>query len=261
MPQVVPAAQRVLQVFEVFAREGRPLTNSELARRLELADSSCSDLLFTLREAGYLLRTPKSRYFYPTERLLDVAQRALANDPLQVFVSEALEVLTSRTSETSMCGYLDGTGIRIFACQEGSRALRYVLRPGTVVDIHSTALGKAILGAMPASERDALIDSLPMTAVTEHTIQDRDALRRDIEKGRQRQWFFAKDEGSTGVAAIGIARNVNGRLAALSLVGPTHRIGAHLDDYVAILLDAQQEFFVYAESSPSPRPAQSSTTD
>ncbi len=74
MPQILPTAQRVLQVFEVYARERRPLTNSEMARFLDLADSSCSDLLYTLRQAGYLLRTPKSRYFHPTGRLLDVSR-------------------------------------------------------------------------------------------------------------------------------------------------------------------------------------------
>ena len=107
MPQAVPTAQRALLVFEAFAREGRPLTNSELARHLDLADSSCSDLLFTLREAGYLLRTPKSRCFYPTTRLQFLSQRIAATDPMQAFASEALELLTKRTGESSMLASFD----------------------------------------------------------------------------------------------------------------------------------------------------------
>ena len=121
MPQIIPTAQRVLQVFEVYARERRPLTNSEMARMLDLADSSCSDLLYTLRQAGYLLRTPKSRYFHPTGRLLDVAQGIAAADPLQAFAGEALEILTRQSGESSMCGLLDGNKVKIYASQE-SRA-------------------------------------------------------------------------------------------------------------------------------------------
>ncbi|HQD84870.1 MAG TPA: helix-turn-helix domain-containing protein, partial [Quisquiliibacterium sp.] len=166
MPQIIPTAQRAMQVFEVFARERRPLTNSELARFLGLADSSCSDLLHTLREAGYLLRTPRSRTFYPTTRLLDVAQRIGATDPVLAFATEALELLTKGSSETSMCGILDGQRVKIVACQESPRALRYVLQPGVFVDVHATGLGKALLGAMPEHEADALIDALPMTPVT-----------------------------------------------------------------------------------------------
>ncbi|MEJ8850796.1 IclR family transcriptional regulator [Variovorax rhizosphaerae] len=243
MPQAVPTAQRALQVFEVFAREGRPLTNSELARFLDLADSSCSDLLFTLREAGYLLRMPKSRYFYPTTRLQDLSLRIAAKDPMQTFAAEALELLSKRTGESSMCGHLDGTQVRIFGCQESSRALRFVLEPGTVVSVHATSLGKAILGAMPAPERDALIDKLDMEAVTVSSLNDRDALRREIESSRERGWFLAADEGGEGVTAIGIAANVSGRLTALSVVGPTQRMNKNMTEYVDVILTAGREFF------------------
>lgn len=243
MPQLVPTAQRALQVFEAFARERRPLTNSELARFLDLADSSCSDLLYTLREAGYLLRTPKSRFFYPTPRLHDVSQRIAATDPLQTFATEALEILSKRTGETSMCGYLEGTAIKIFACQQSSRALRYVLEPGTVVGVHSTALGKAILGAMPQAERDALIDALPMDGVTESTIQDRQVLRDEITAGIARQCFMAKEEGGEGVMALGIAGLAGDRLTALSVVGPTHRLQRAAEEYLQILVEARKEFF------------------
>lgn len=243
MPQLVPNAQRTLQVFEVFAREKKPLSNSELARFLELADSSCSDLLFTLREAGYLLRTPRSRFFYPTQRLHDVSARIAATDPLTAFANEALEFLSKRSSETSMLGYLNDTQAKIFACQESSRALRYVLPPGTVVELHATAIGKAILGALPSAERNALIDRLPMKAVTKRSIQDREVLRREIAKGAKRHWSLARDEGSEGVTALGIAGVVDGRLIGLSIVGPSHRLEKNVDNYVAILLEAREEFF------------------
>src|SRR6218665_3446116 len=92
MPQIVPAAQRALQGFEVFARERRPLTNSDLAQALDLAGSSCSDLVYTLIEAVYLLRTPKGRLLYPTSRLGELVQRFVPTDPLQMFAAEALEL-------------------------------------------------------------------------------------------------------------------------------------------------------------------------
>ncbi|VTY35178.1 HTH-type transcriptional repressor AllR [Xylophilus ampelinus] len=243
MPQVVPTALRALQVFEVFAREGRPLTNSEVARHLELADSSCSDLLFTLREAGYLMRMPKSRYFSPTMRLHDISRRMAAIDSMQAFAAEALEVLTKRTGESSLCAHLDGTDVKIFACQESSRALRYVLPPGTAVPTHATALGKALLGAMTATERDALIEQLNMEAVTDATLLDRESLRREVASGRERGWFCAQDEGAEGVTALGIAGAVNSRATALSIVGPTQRMQKNMNTYVDVILEAGREFF------------------
>jgi len=243
MPQAVPTAQRALQVFEVFAREGRPLTNSELARYLDLADSSCSDLLSILRDAGYLLRMPRSRHFYPTTRLNDLTRRIAATDPLHIFAVEALELLTKLTGESSLCGHLDGRRIKIFACQESSRALRYVLRPGSEVDVHSTALGKAILGAMPQAERDKLIDELAMEPATASTLRDRKILREEIKAGVERGWFLAREEGAEGVTAFGIAGDISGRLTALSVVGPTQRLEKNRAAYADAILTVRRELF------------------
>ncbi|APX76544.1 IclR family transcriptional regulator C-terminal domain-containing protein [Achromobacter insolitus] len=243
MPQILPTAQRVLQVFEVYARERRPLTNSEMARFLDLADSSCSDLLYTLRQAGYLLRTPKSRYFHPTGRLLDVAQGISAADPLQAFASEALEILTRQSGESSMCGLLDGNKVKIYASQESPRALRYVVQPGTTFDLQVAALGKALLGEMDAEERNALIDALPFEHVTASSITDPGTLRTQIESQLEKKYFHTRDEGNEGVSAVGIAGRVGGQLTALSIVGPTHRMDANMEKYTQIILDARAEFF------------------
>lgn len=244
MPQIIPTAQRALQVFEIFAREQRALTNSEMARYLDLADSSCSDLLFTLRQAGFLLRTPKSRHFHPTGRLLSIGQGIAATDSLQIFASEALEILTRQSGESAMCGHIDGNKVKIFSCKESARALRYVLRPGTVLEVQSTSLGKALLGAMDLDERNRLIDDLPMIAITTKTITERAALRAEIDAAsRGSKCFIAKEEGGEGVFAIAIAGKVGDRLTAFSIVGPAHRVSKNVDACIKILTELRAEFF------------------
>ncbi len=243
MPQTLPTAQRVLQVFETYAKERRPLSNSEMARLLGLADSSCSDLLYTLRQAGYLLRSPKTRLFHPTARLLSVAQRIAATDPMQIFAAEALEILSRQSGESSMCAHLDGNHVQIFGCQESPRALRYVLKPGTIVDLHTSALGKALLGTMDEAAAQALIDTLPMNAATPKSIVDKEALKAQLIEGREKKYYYARDEGNAGVFAIGIAGHVGGQLTAISLVGPTSRMEENFDSNVELLLKARTEFF------------------
>lgn len=236
MPQLTPAALRTLQVFEIFARERRPLASSELARYLDLPNSSCSDLLFTMREAGYLLRMPKTRRLYPTARLLVTAQALVDTDPIQTLASEVLEQLTNASGESSLCGCADGGHVKIVACKESSRALRYVLQPGTMIDMHSTSLGKAILGAMPSKERDALIDKLDLTKATDHTLVSKKALHEDIKQGRKQRWYSARDEGAIGVGAIAISGVFGGIPMGFSLVGPTHRMMENRDRYVELVL-------------------------
>jgi len=45
-----------------------------VSSKSRMAESSSSDLLHTLYECGYLMRTARSRRFYPTARLFALAQ-------------------------------------------------------------------------------------------------------------------------------------------------------------------------------------------
>ena len=154
MPAFVPAAARTLSIIEAFAREQRELSNSEIAALLDIADSSSSDLLYTLHELGYVMRTARTRRFYPTERLIAAARAIAEHDPLDVAIREAIELLSRRTGETALCGRLDGSKVNVAGIQEGSYALRYIQSTGTRIAIHLSALGRALLSTLP--EEDAM---------------------------------------------------------------------------------------------------------
>ena len=157
MPTLIPAAGRTMAVFEAFAREKKELSNSELARLLSLADSSCSDLLHTLHTLGYLMCTSRSRRFYPTGRLLETARQISDNDPMVTVAQEAVEQLADKVNETAFFGVIDRGLGKLAAVQPSRQPQRYILEVGQRVSLHGSALGKALLGAMP---RDAVIELL-----------------------------------------------------------------------------------------------------
>src|SRR3954462_5842906 len=107
MPTLVPAAARTMSLLEVFARERRELSNSDLARLMDLPEGSCSDLLHTLHELGYLMRTARSRRFYPTGRLLTIAKDMSGVHPLYAVTAEPCQLLPDKPGETGVCGRLE----------------------------------------------------------------------------------------------------------------------------------------------------------
>ncbi len=142
-----------------------------------------------------------------------------------------------------MCGVLDGVNARVITYQESPRALRYVLKPGTRVELHSTALGKALLGNLDEKTREMILSGLKMKAITTKSIQDKEELRRQLEKGKVEGYYSNFGEGNDAVGAVGIAGHVGGQLVAISLVGPLNRMEKNFDQNVKILLDARHEFF------------------
>jgi DNA-binding IclR family transcriptional regulator len=243
MPTTVPATLRTLAVFETFAREQRELSNAEVARLIGLPESSCSDLLHTLHEAGYLLRTVRSRRFYPTRRLLELAQRSAEKDPITTFAAEAIATLSERTGETAICGRPDGTRVQVVGFQEGSHTLRYVLRPGERLAMHASALGKALLSLLPPEEMRRAIRTRPLRRLGPSTITEPEALEAAIDEVRARGWSWVADEAGDGMAAIAMAGLVGDEPLAISLAGPTGRVLGNRDRYLEALKEIRPLLF------------------
>ncbi|MDF3881541.1 IclR family transcriptional regulator [Cupriavidus basilensis] len=240
MPTLIPAASRTMAVFEVFAREQRDLSNSDVARLLSVADSSCSDLLHTLHSLGYLMRTSRTRRFYPTGRLLETARRIADSDPLAGLAQEAVDQLAERSNESAFFGVLEPMAVKVAAAAASRLPLRYILNVGERVALHASALGKAMLGLLPEDDARARLDAIRRPAVTPHTVVDVDRLIEQLQRGRELGWYEAQDEGTPGVTALAVSLWLGGQPVGLSLAGPADRIEKNRGTYLSALREVSQ---------------------
>ena len=232
MPADVPACARTLAVLEVFAREKRELSVSDVARFLDLADSSCSDLLHTMMKAGYVVRTAKTRRFYPTGKLYSIALDISRNDPLYMASREMVELLSEKTGESAFCAVLDDGAVKVLATAEGKHHLRYVLRNGERIALHASALGKAVLGSLDDEEMRRQLRLKPMRKVTNETIVDPNELEENVKVQRERGWYSVQEEGNEGVLAFGIPLQIGDSKVALSIAGPVDRMRKNQETYL-----------------------------
>lgn len=235
MPIHIPAASRAMAVFEVFARERRDLSNAEMARLLEVAESSCSDLLHTLQTLGYLMRTTLTRRFYPTGRLFETARMIAEQDLLSLRAQDAVRRLTDATNESAFFGVLEPQAVRVVAVAESQLALRYILDVGERVALHASALGKAMLGVLPETEARSRLQAAPLRAVTPSTVMNVNQLMTQIALGRKQGWYETQDEGTAGVTALAMPVRLRDGLVAISVAGPTGRIEKHRKAHLAAL--------------------------
>lgn len=238
----MPAAARTMALFEVFAREQRELTKSELARLLDLPESSCSDLLNTLYQLGYVSRSVETRRYYPTGRLVATAGAIAANDPLSLFGQEATALLGQMVGETCIFGMLDGDRVKIMSVWQGSHRLRYVVEIGDRVSLHGTAVGKALLGALHADERGRILRLQPLRRLTPDTITNVQTLEAEIVACAKRV-YRSRGEGAPGVWSLAISGYIGERAVGLSMIGPADRVGADEERFVAALEKARLALF------------------
>jgi len=242
MPSLIAATARTLSVFEVFARERRALSNSDMARLLSLRDSSCLDLMHTLHSLGYLMRTPKTLRYYPTARLYETAQQINQNDPLTTVAREAVEQLGERTGESAFFGILDRNAVKVIAAQPSPRPLRYVVEVGNRVSLNASALGKSLLGLHDDEEAAELVRDLVLRPVTERTVIEPSRLLADVAAGRERGWYEAIGEGGEGVSGLAVAGWIGDQPAGLSLAGPSERMQRNHESCLEALREISASF-------------------
>lgn len=231
----VKSAQRILDIFELYATTQSPATLSSIASKLHMPKSSCLALLTTLASNGYIYEVRPQIGYYPTRRWLDKAQAISSNDPIVREVRPFLDVLRSSTGETLILGKLVDHHILYIDVIESKQTLRYTAVAGQFKPLHGTASGKAALGALPRDKRCALLDRIELPSLTPRTIVDRIALERDIEAGIVRGWHCSQGENVADATAIAVPLMLMNEIFVLVVAGPSQRLEPKIESIAADL--------------------------
>jgi IclR family transcriptional regulator, acetate operon repressor len=234
----VKTAARTLDLFEVFAKEKAPLTLTELAARLGSPISSCHAVVRTLQARGYVYVLDVRKRVYPTKRLLAVAQQIALNDPILERIGPVLKGLMRQTDETVILGRRQGDAVIYLDVIECRQTIRYAASSGDTKPLHSSAIGKAMLGTLDEAARRRLLSTLPLKGITPNTITTREALLRDIAASHTRGFYVTRGENVPEVMAISIASSVGDEPYGVALAGPIARLDAKLEALVTALLRA-----------------------
>lgn len=226
----VKTALRVIEIIEIFAREGKPLSLTELARELEAPVSSCLGLIRTLTSQGYLYETGRRQGYYPTGRLLAMAQRIAQSDPILEKVGPTLTALRDAVAETVVLGKLAPSGEVVYLeVMPSPHPISYVADPGAQRHVHSNSLGKALLSLMSSEERRKLLKGRTLERFNERTLVTLEALEEEIARSRERGWFQNLGESMMDVGAIAWPLSIGGGEYAVSIAGPLYRIEPNLE--------------------------------
>ncbi|MBI3067348.1 MAG: enoyl-CoA hydratase/isomerase family protein [Betaproteobacteria bacterium] len=181
------ALARTLDIFEIFGAVRRPLSLSEIARTIGAPASSCHMLLRTLLDCGYLYSFGRRKLYYPTRRLYDVACSITAHDALIEELRPALIALRDRSGETVILGKRQGDAVLYLEVLESPNTVRYTARVGEYKPLHSSAIGKALLGALSPAELDAWFGSHALPRITAHTLTSTVQLKSNLVRHRHRR--------------------------------------------------------------------------
>jgi DNA-binding IclR family transcriptional regulator len=234
----VPAVRRATALLRLLASRPGPLPAATVARELGIPRSTAYHLLTALAEDGFVVHLPDERRWGLGVATFEIGSAYLRHDPLERLAEPLLTRLVAELGETVHLGVLHGRETLYLLKREPARPVALVTGVGVRLPAQLTAVGRAVLGGLPAAQVRALFPSadafVDRTGAGPRTLPE---LRRALAADRRRGW--AEEDGLVTAGIASVAAPIfdhSGR--PMAAVGVTFRADAHDDGDRQRLADA-----------------------
>jgi len=229
---------RGLDILELLDKSPKPMGVREISRHLDLSAAIVQRLINTLSEYDYVAQDPETRRYFIGYRAFGLGWSLTAKDRLISIAKPELDMLASQHLLNSYLGVRrDRRAIYVLSVQsDGPIAIRSA--PGSLTYLHSTALGKVLLAALPDEEARRLLTAEPLAQVTPQTVTDPESLMAELAVIREQGYATVRSENIQGVVSVGAPiRDTSGAVvAALSTAFPEWSTPEFTIDEVATLV-------------------------
>ena len=198
----------------------------EVSKRLGLRQSTAHRLLRTLDATGLVTQDVSNRKYYLGPLFWRAATEAYAmHKSLTSCALEEMKPLRDITGETVGLYVQAGTQRQLLEGVESRHPIKYVVEKGYEAPIYTGAPGRVLLSLLKESDLKALVSQMELPLVGPRAITSKSALIEEVARTRERGYAISSGEWAAGATAI--TAPIRGYFcpAALSVFGPSFRIG------------------------------------
>ena len=219
------AVSRAVALLKAFSDTQPEMGLTALARAAGLHKTTAHRLLAALEREGLVAHDGHDGTYRLGPEAIALGSRALRATELRAVARPELEALARRTGETADLEILDGGQVVVLDEAHGRFVIGTVLTVGMRWPAHATSTGKAMLAYLTEDERSAALPRRLATP-TDKTIGDRETLRGELARVRERGYATQVEELEENFVAVGApVFNHEGRVvAAISLGGLRARL-------------------------------------
>ncbi len=194
--------EKGLKILSLFNRDSPVMTQSQIAKTLDLNMTSTYRYINTLVELGYLEKDSKTKEIRPAILcLLFCANLMRATDHLRLIKKVVDRLHREKNISIDVAFAVDDTLVRIYY-RGADETLTYSLPDFSRNSLHNTALGKAYLSSLPDDLIAKKIAPMDLVPKTTKTIVDKRILFEELKKAKARQYAMSKEEFLPGLITI-----------------------------------------------------------
>ncbi|MDD2844937.1 MAG: IclR family transcriptional regulator C-terminal domain-containing protein [Rhodoferax sp.] len=202
-PKVAPGAtldkrdwiaglEKGLSIIEAFDDANPRMTASQAGVRCDMTRTAARRYLLTLAYLGYVATDGKM--FWLTPRVLRLGQSYLESARLPRIVQPFLQRVTSGTQEIAYVSVMDGDDVVYIARNGSTRSMNTGVVLGSRVQAQVTAAGMLMLALRDPEWLENWLAHHELKAYTSYTINNKDRLRLELARIRQRGWAISEQQ-------------------------------------------------------------------
>jgi DNA-binding IclR family transcriptional regulator len=220
----IQSIERAAAILRLLSGRSRRLGVVEMAGQLGLPKGTVHGILKTLQSVGFVEQDRDSGKYQLGAALLHIGSSYLDANELRTRALNWADALATQSGESVRIGTLHDKQVLIVHHVFRPDDSRQALEVGSLLPLHASALGKALL----AHHRYLLpeLGAERLARFTAATVTNMDRLEREFDEIRTRGWASELGELYPGVASIAAPiEDRRGVIAgAISVSGPSERL-------------------------------------
>lgn len=196
------AQDKTLRVLEVAAAAHGPLRLKDVVASTGLSKTTAFRLLQGLVDEDYLAKRDDGTFVRGTAMMV---LGAVLSHPEEDEVIAVLADLQRRVNQTIHLAIHSGDhAIYTHKIEPAGQAVRMASRPGMLIALHTTAMGKAILSCLDESEVQDYAEATGLPPHTPHSLDSLRLLLADLRVTRERGWSLDDEENELTIRCIAV---------------------------------------------------------
>lgn len=238
----IQSIERAYRILECFINN-EELGLTEISNMIGLHKSTTNGIVTTLKNLKILEQNPETGKLFLGTGLYKISAHIKIS--LKDIYEPYMKKLAEMTEETvTLHSWNGGETSTLVDIIESPRNLRYSLKVGTDFPCNSSAIGKAILAALPEKEKNDLLDRIEFRPVTIYTITNRNKLEAELIETRKNGYGITRKEADDDIVGLGIAvfDNKGRPIGGIGVGGPSTRMTDEVIDNLAhVLLEIKEQ--------------------
>jgi DNA-binding IclR family transcriptional regulator len=226
---LIQSVSRALHLLDAVGGSARPMTAKSLSRQTGMPLPTAYHLLRTLVHEGYLARAPEGYVLGDRAMTLSGGPAARLRP---AHTHQVLEHLRDELNAAAYLSVLDDGEVRLADVADSRTAPRVDLWVGFHDAAHATALGKAVLSALPEPARREYVETHELADLTQHTVTSTQVLLRELSSSSG--FALDREEYAVGTACLAVAVPSTAFAGAVAVSVPTRQLPQVLERRDAI---------------------------